>query len=105
MEDNWGILVKGAHTPLELCDDRGLSESFGGSVRALGAQWELWGLSQLPGDGAVGATALQQCKESCEVLSKARSSTHSCLELQLLGWLFLNFLRQLLMVSMGRGGS
>lgn len=38
MEDNWGILVKGAHTPLELCDDRGLSESFGGSVGTLGAE-------------------------------------------------------------------
>lgn len=58
------MLVKGAPTPLELCDDRGLSVSFGGSAGSQG---------MVP-------TALQQHKEGCQMLSKARSSTHSCLE-------------------------
>lgn len=41
MEDNCGVLVKGAPTPLELCDDRGLSVSSGGSAGSQEMeQWE-----------------------------------------------------------------
>lgn len=83
----------GAHKPLELCDERGLIVSFGDSASSQGMELQepllsssirkVWGAvkgqiqhSQLPG-----------------------------VELQLLGWLFLNFLQQPLVVSMGRGGS
>lgn len=32
------MLVKGAHKPLELCDDRGLSVSFGDSASSQGME-------------------------------------------------------------------
>ena len=91
VEDNWGKLVNGTHTT--------------GAVWWQRAQCELWGLVWLTGDGAAGAIARQQHKESCEALSKARSSTHSCLERQSSGCLVLNFLKQPLIVSMGTGAS
>lgn len=87
VEDYWGKLVNGTCTT--------------GVV-----SWQCHhdcGLVWLTGDGAAGAVALQQHRESSEAPSKARPGTCSWLELPSSCWLVVNLLKQLLTVRMGAG--